>query len=176
MSGALWVPLTGRGGAVRAWALVDEEDAYVRGRKWHLTAKGYARRNIPKPGGGQMAVMMHREVMGLKPTMGVRTRERQEIDHINGDRLDNRKTNLRPTTPAGQAQNVRQDPGKYSQERGVSKFADGRRKPWLAFAHLTTDGKKKRVNLGTFETEQEAAFEIRAWRQQHMPFSVEDSP
>ena len=43
---------------------------------------------------------LHREVLGLTPGDGL------ETDHRNGDRLDNRRSNLRVATRAQNAQNV----------------------------------------------------------------------
>jgi len=71
------------------FALVDDEDydRLVAMGKWHVCA-GYASKAGKKSQGQQgMCIYMHRFIMSAQK--GV------EIDHINGDRLDNRKCNLR---------------------------------------------------------------------------------
>lgn len=70
------------------------------------------------------------------------------IDHINGDRLDNRIENLREVTPQQNSLNCTQK-SNSSPYRGVSA-RDG-----VFRAAITLDGKKR--HLGTFETAEEAA-------------------
>ena len=92
-------------------AVVDDEDyERIAQFKWHSVCMGlyrkiwYAVRDARD--GEQMEIeriYMHREIMGATP--GV------EIDHRNGDGLDNRKQNLRPAT---HAQNIR---NRYKQKR-----------------------------------------------------------
>src|SRR5688572_10772522 len=68
----------------RGVVVFDEEDVELIGsRRWFLISpNGYAATILS---GRQ--TLMHRMLMG--PTEG------QEVDHINGDRLDNRRANLR---------------------------------------------------------------------------------
>ena len=69
------------------YALVDDEDFDKLNKHWwHVNSGGYAVRNT-KNG----VVHMHREVLG-QPEEGY------VVDHIDGDRLDNRKSNLRFAT------------------------------------------------------------------------------
>lgn len=72
-----------------------------------------------------------------------------EIDHINGIRSDNRIDNLREATKAQNAMNRSQTGGR-SRYKGVYPSGYG---AWCA--QIQKGG--KRVYLGTFETEQEAA-------------------
>jgi hypothetical protein len=76
-----------------------------------------------------------------------------EVDHINGDKLDNRIINLRPVTRSENQQNV-YAPRKDNRFglRGVSKVA-GRSKRYSA--RIWKDG--KRITLGHFLTPEEAA-------------------
>lgn len=70
-----------RGGKTVAWALVDAQDLDLLNRwLWSLNGRGYA---YGSPG------FMHRVLLGLKK------RDGREIDHINRNRLDNRRANLR---------------------------------------------------------------------------------
>jgi len=72
--------------------LIDEEDAWMLNRwTWHaFKGKGgvmyYVRRSTHMPNGKRSA-WLHREIMGDPIGM--------EIDHANGNTLDNRKVNLR---------------------------------------------------------------------------------
>ena len=69
--------------------LVSPEDfEAVNKHRWHLgRGNGYAYR-IDRMRGGQRGVLLHRALMGKLPP-GV------EVDHINGNKLDNRRENLR---------------------------------------------------------------------------------
>ena len=73
-------------------ALVDDEDfERISAHRWRMDSRGrYARRSSEERGKGRIEVLMHREVSGFPD--GVMT------DHINGNRLDNRRSNLRPAT------------------------------------------------------------------------------
>ena len=67
-------------------AIVDDEDfEKVSQWKWSYHHSGYVVRGKPQ-------VSLHRLVMGAK--------KRQYIDHVNGNKLDNRKSNLRFCTLA----------------------------------------------------------------------------
>lgn len=86
-----------------------------------------------------------------------------ELDHINGDREDNRWANLRPATRSENEQNIsRARSDSRSGLRGV--VARGRR--WTAQIEL--DGKRR--HLGTFDTAEEASGAYRAAKQELHPF------
>src|ERR671927_248030 len=63
-------------------------------RHWTLDREGYARRKVRLPDGRWSTSMMHRELLGL------RIGDPRECDHINGDRLDNRRQPLPPAAHA----------------------------------------------------------------------------
>lgn len=75
-----------------------------------------------------------------------------EIDHINGDRSDNRWVNLRDVSRAVNQQNRRtaQRNNKTSKYLGVSRAKEGR--PWRAYITLGGRGRL----LGCFDTEDQA--------------------
>lgn len=72
---------------------------------WHLSSGGYAIRNF-RVGKATKSVRMHHMVIG-KPPKGFVT------DHINTNKLDNRRVNLRFVTKAGNARNHRSEAGVY---------------------------------------------------------------
>jgi hypothetical protein len=142
-----------RNSPIRGWALVDDEDfERFSAHSWHMH-EGYAARNERQPDGRKRIVLMHREILGLERGDG------WEADHINRDRLDNQRENLRVLTKGQQRQNMTT----YSSSgyRGVS-FHEGR---WRARAF--------HVNLGGFDTPEQAAAAAAAYRAQHMPYSEE---
>lgn len=69
------------------WALVDEADLPRLSRvSWHLHSSGYARQTT-RVDGKQIRTYMHRLIAGAQTG--------DITDHINGNRLDNRRCNLR---------------------------------------------------------------------------------
>lgn len=149
------VPLLDRQGLVRARALIDLDDApLVKDHRWSLS-NGYAITRLP----GQAFWPMHRAILGLAPG------DPGSVDHINHDRLDNRRCNLRLVTPAQNSQNLPAHRGK----RGV--HWDATRGRWIAVVFF--EGVSR--FLGRFETEDEAAQVASDWRAEHMPFAVEEN-
>lgn len=94
------IPLRTKDGEPRAFALVSDEDyEYLNQFRWHLGGTGYAARRLRsgeegKPGG---MVYMHREVLGLPRTPGRGTA--MQGNHMNFNRIDNRRENLEVVTP-----------------------------------------------------------------------------
>lgn len=145
-----------RRGSIAAHAIVDAEDVAVVGQyRWTLNLNGYAWRSVD---GGRRHIYLHRAIAGA--TWGDGT----YVDHINRDRMDCRRVNLRIVTPQQSAQNKPALRGRF---RGVS--FDASRGRWSAHAQL--DGKRR--FLGRFDTEEEAAAAAAQWRREHMPFSEE---
>jgi hypothetical protein len=77
---------------------VDPEDAHLMKRRWCRHNKGYARRWMLMDGRVQL-VFLHREI--TKAPKGM------QVDHVNGDVLDNRRCNLRVCTAAQNNSNRR---------------------------------------------------------------------
>ena len=74
------------------YVIVDDEDfEQLNQYKWCFTKMGYAMRNITMSNGKQTSWCMHWNIVG-KPKKGL------ETDHINGNKLDNRRCNLRICT------------------------------------------------------------------------------
>ena len=122
-------------------AVVDDEDYdYLIQWKWSFNGR-YAARCV-KSGGRSRSIYMHREIMSPPCNM--------EVDHIDCDRLNNRRTNLRICTRAQNSKNRYGREG-ASQYKGVTfnKIA-GR---WEA--GIGINGAKR--SLGYYDTEQDAA-------------------
>jgi hypothetical protein len=92
-----------------------------------------------------------------------------EVDHIDRDRLNYRRTNLRVfrKTQGANPQNKPSYHGSSSAYRGVS-WHKGTQK-WMAY--VKTQGRV--TYLGVFTSEQEAAEAARAGRQRLLPFAVD---
>ena len=73
----------------------------------------------------------------------------KDIDHINGDRVDNRISNLRSATRGQNLQNMQVSGKGLSNYKGVSRSKTS----WTA--QITVNNKK--LHLGSFKTEEEAA-------------------
>jgi len=123
-------------------ALVDDEDfEELNQYKWYAHKQKnafYAIRN--SKGANRTTIHMHRLIMG--------TPEGMQIDHIDGNGLDNTKSNLRIVTIRQNAQNRHE--ARSSTYPGVYWQKD--RGKW--HANITINGKTK--SLGRFEIEAEA--------------------
>jgi hypothetical protein len=161
------IPLWGKGGIIKGWALIDREDLeWLYQWSWNLdNTTGYATRPVylggGKNNGKHRTISMHRQILGL--SVG----DRRYVDHINGDKLDNRKANLRIVTPQQSAQNTSPRRNSSSKYRGVTWRKE--KNKWAAQAQLGG----KNYYLGLFDSEIEAARVATEWRKKHMPFSVE---
>ena len=119
------------------FALIDEEDfEKISQHRWYFNNGGYATRDTRK--GETKHFLMHHEIVG-KPPKGFVTH------HINGNKLDNRKENLRFVTR-------QQNQFNRKKERGVSFMGT----KWEAYICLN----RKKIHLGLHETRQKA-LEIR---------------
>lgn len=133
------------------FALVDDDDfeylnqwkwyAWKNRNCWYSTRSEFIskRRNSRRP--NTKIVIMHRVIMNAPKGI--------DVDHINGDALDNRKINLRLVTNRQNAQNRHVTTS--SKYPGVSWFKT--RNKWRSY--ITIGGKFK--HLGYFEDEKEAA-------------------
>lgn len=126
----------------RGVALVSDVDFdALSAFKWHLHSAGYAYR-AQKRGGKQTNFLMHREV--LSAPKGVL------VDHINGNRLDNRRENLRLATYSENGRNKPAVQGS-STLKGVSWHTS--RGKWRAVIKVNRVSR----HIGYFATEAEAA-------------------
>ena len=141
-------------------AIVDDED-YEFLSKWKWFAYPAARtfyaarraRRSEVGDGRRGTVFMHR-ILNCTPDGYV-------TDHINADGLDNRRCNFRSATVAQNGWNRRPDRGCKSEYKGVSW--NTRYQKW----HVTIQINKKRLFLGRFPDERDAAaaYNARALRE-----------
>lgn len=133
---------------MRAYALVDDADLEKVSRfRWHLRKDGYVER-------GRGVEALHHLILG------------RGADHRNGDKLDNRRKNLRRATQAQNSQNRRVSRRAASGVRGVSRSGPY---GWKATAQIGGISHY----LGYFTTIEKADVVVKAWRAKHMPFSIE---
>lgn len=120
--------------------IVDKGDeAYALSRKWYLSHSGYAYAR-PK----NATIFFHKVVKGIAG----------EIDHINHNRLDNRKSNLRPCTRQQNIWNSSISSRNKSGFKGVHWRKTDKR--WCVEIHITSGTKKLRIQR-LFRTREEAA-------------------
>lgn len=126
-----------------ACTLVDDDDyGWVIEHIWCFHT-GYAARKI-KINGKLKRIFMHRLINHTPANL--------ETDHINGDKLDNRKTNLRSCDNARNQQNRQKASNKSSKYKGVHWHI--RDHKWVA--RIRVNGNQ--ISLGTFQNEITAAY------------------
>lgn len=134
------------------FALVDATDfEWLNQWKWYAY-KGpytyYAVRVLYTPDGKGQSIRMHRVILDVSP--GV------QVDHKDGNGLNNRRDNLRPCSHEDNIHNQAPHRVSASQFKGVSLYK--RPDKWTVSkwrARIRVDGKEK--SLGYFDTEEEAA-------------------
>jgi hypothetical protein len=144
------IPLKNRHGEVIGKAMVDPEDLeYLSQWTWRLSSEGYAVRGYVDRG-RRRTEYMHRLLCDPPPGF--------VVDHINRDRLDNRRGNLRAVTASENNLNAK-DRQRRSRSRGV--YWHNKARKW--YAQGSWAGVRK--HLGLFETEEEAAQAYHRFRQ-----------
>ena len=127
--------------------LFDEEDREtVHKHAWFLTPQGYACTKIRRDDGSRRTIGMHRVILGDPPT--------PSIDHINRNKRDNRKANLRACTDSENSRN--QDFSKTRRRGGSSVYwgvSFNKRGHWQVVVKI--NGKAQ--HFGAFPSEESAA-------------------
>ena len=122
-------------------AVIDAQDvAIVRRYRWIRNTSGYAQASDRRR--EKRTVLMHRLILGVVDG---------EVDHIDHDPLNNRRSNLRQCTRAQNCQNRAPKRSQRSKFKGVAW--DARRKKWRAQIHV----QRRQIGLGRFTDESEAA-------------------
>jgi hypothetical protein len=139
-----------------AWVDAEDYDRLSR-YAWRKGPNGRKDRNLKYyvyrceyVNGKRIKTYLHREILGLKPGDG------KNADHIDGDPMNNVRSNLRVATPESNMQNRRKSTtigGRptSSPYKGVVKLKD--RERWVARIWV----KGEQVFLGHFDDEREAA-------------------
>jgi hypothetical protein len=96
------------------------------------------------PDNKQRDILMSRVIMDATEDI--------EVDHRDHDPLNNRRYNLRKSTPTQNMQNRRKADGKSSRFKGVA-WHTGKHQAWVA--RITVN--KKQIHLGYFDNEEDAA-------------------
>lgn len=157
------IPVHSRQGIV-AYCLVDDTDYDELSQyRWSFTGtrKGKKRLYVSRGTGNGGRMLIHRQIMGMKKG------DRTQVDHKDGNPLNNQRSNLRKATNALNSQNQISVPGSKSSYRGVSFKKDLGK--WQAYARLNG----KQHHLGYFHNEQDAANTASEWRKSHMKFTEE---
>lgn len=155
------IPLLSQRGDVRAHAIVDAADAAWAGQWRWSQHHGYAERG-ESIDGKLVVIALHRELLGLP-----RVSDGRQGDHINRNRLDDRRSNLRIVPKGKNPQNMGNKRGTSSQYRGVSWSA--KMKKWLVQVNI--NGRSK--YFGVFDSEEDAAKRAQEVRRLHMPYAVD---
>lgn len=101
-------------------AKISKEDCPLISHKWQLDPYGYPKRSPvleERRAGVPSTYMLHREVMSR--FLGRPLEHHEIIDHINGDKLDARRENLRIATMSENMRNCRKSQNKSSVYKGV---------------------------------------------------------
>lgn len=122
--------------------VVDDEDALPL--KWYYGANGYAQRKSRKEKG----TYLHRLVM--ERLLGRPLKHGEYVDHINGNKLDNRRQNLRLSTMSQNLANGKIRSNNTTGVRGVS--LDRRNGHYVAHYYI----KSKKYHIGSYKTLEEA--------------------
>lgn len=131
--------------SVRTYLIDDEDYEKIKPFKWHLSREGYIVRTMRIPNRNPKAKFLHRLIMG-EP-------EGFEVDHINRNKLDNRKSNLRICTTTENRWNAK----KSSNKSMTSKYRGVHFSKSLQRFVAKTKYRGKRIHIGCFDTETKAA-------------------
>lgn len=126
-------------------ATIDAADLrLVEGYNWYAEARRhsvYARRD-DQDGQSRIRVYLHRKICGCPDGL--------QVDHIDGDGLNNRRNNLRAVTAEQNARNQRVKPKNKSGFKGVSWSK--RDAKWRAFIRASG----MHLGLGSYDTPEAA--------------------
>jgi hypothetical protein len=145
-------------------AIVDAADyESLMQWKWYASlSRGtfYVKREQKRSSGKRMSIWMHRQILGLQYG------EKMDVDHINGNSLDNRRANLRVVTHAENMRNRRLQKNSASGIKGVSWNKAS--KKWKAQIYIGG----KQIHLGLFMSTHEAtAAYVNAAKKYHGEFA-----
>jgi len=140
------------------FALIDNSDYKLISKfKWHTHFDGYnyyAARNVSasKNNGTRTTISMHVSLLGKI--------KNKEIDHIDGNGLNNQRKNLRWATHSQNLRNREIQSNNKSGYKGVSLHSCGK---WRAYCYLN----KKQYHLGLFKNKKLADDAYKNFAQKH---------
>jgi len=146
-------------------ALVDDKDfeslnkykwTYHRDKRKHT---GYVVRGVQLRDGSKRTIKIHRAILGLNYG------DKRQGDHIDGNGLDNRRTNLRIVTSKQNQWNMRIPKNNTSGYKGVTYHAESGK--WRARISF---GNKQSESLGLFTSKENAAL---AWNKAALKYRGE---
>lgn len=133
-------------------AIIDDCDSDLVGQfDWHVginKTSNYAR---SYGGDSKPRKMIHMHRIIFESMTGITLEQNQDVDHIDGDGLNNQRHNLRRATRSQNSMNRKGSVNGTSKYKGVS-FETQTRK-WRAQISFN----KKSIKLGRFNTEEEAS-------------------
>jgi len=133
------IQLGGHQREIKGYAMVDDEDfKRLSVYNWSLSSNGYAFRDKNKK-----RLLLHREIM--------KNPVNRAIDHINRNKLDNQKINLRICSQSENSANCGIQKNNTSGFKGV--YWHNSLKYWVAEIKKN----RKRINLGYFKDKKSAA-------------------
>ena len=160
--GTTEIKVIGRNSSYELSVTIDEADLELIGQyKWHRLI-GRHTTYVAAADKNRKTVYLHRLIMGLMDA------PRSEcVDHIDGNGLNNSRTNLRVTDNRGNQANARKHLSAKgsSPYKGVRYNTCNKTKPWVAYitlpapANPCSDNKRrgKTKYLGSYRTQEEAA-------------------
>ena len=124
--------------------IVDEEDFEELNKyKWHARIQTYTGAFRAKRYGNPIEVDMARQIMNCPPGL--------EVDHINGNLLDNRRCNLRICTHGENMRNRKLQKNNTTGYRGVTMVHPSKRYTAQIYE------KRRKIHIGTYDTPEDAA-------------------
>ena len=129
------------------YAIVDDDDFdEINQYNWCFN-QGYAVRNVKVSKGKYNSQYMHRFVTNCSDDM--------DVDHINHDKLDNRKSNLRVCSTS---ENMRNQQIRTVAKTSVYKGVTFNKQAGKWMAQIVLDGKRKYLGYFTNETDAAIAY------------------
>lgn len=126
-------------------AIVDAIDYdFLMQWNWHTHKKSYGEKYYAARSLSGDILMMHNVILPVRRGL--------EVDHIDGDGLNNRKNNLRPATHSQNQKNRKKQKSK-SGFKGISLDKRYTNKKWRVY--INSNG--KRINCGGYATQEDAA-------------------
>lgn len=131
-------------------AIVDDEDyTELINYSWRYQ-NGYAARTTCRDEGKRTTVLMHRQILSDSP-------KNMDIDHINGNKSDNRKSNLRIAT---RKQNMHNSPKRKCNKSGYKGVSyDNVKKKWRSRFRY----QNRELWLGYYDNKHDAARIYNFW-------------